>query len=81
MEGVNSQAKSHIHCLYHFEQNGLGLSPRTQPCSKNAFLTLWLCNREEKSASTWDLSSTLAFVFYFFCFALRMLGTSLRSGG
>ena len=59
MEGVNSQAKSHIHCLYHFEQNGLGLSPRTQPCSKNAFLTLWLCNREEQ------ICFHVRFVFYF----------------
>ena len=59
MKGVNSQVKSHIHYVHHFEQSGLGLSPRTQPCSTNAFPTLRLCNREEQ------ICFHVRFLFYF----------------
>ena len=68
MKGVNSQAKSHIHRVPHFEQSGQGLSPRTHPCGKNAFPTLRLCNREEQ------ICFHVRFLFYFnLCILLLLL--------
>ena len=68
MKGVNSQAKSHIHRVPHFEQSGQGLSPRTHPCGKNAFPTLRLCNRKEQ------ICFHVRFLFYFnLCILLLLL--------
>ena len=68
MKGVNSQAKSHIRRVPHFEQSGQGLSPRTQPCGKNTFLILQLCSREE------EICFHVRFLFYFnLCILLLLL--------